>query len=89
MLNPELKHNKTPLNERIAQTVDGQATWADLGCDRKCGDCRHFPRRKTNLKPGEHEKRVCLKTKALLKKNSGIPAIPDNARACTYFEARS
>lgn len=67
------------LAERMAATLPGQITWADLSSQKRCASCRFFAAQK-----GKPDGR-CALVKAHTKK-PGVIFNGSLARACTKFE---
>lgn len=77
--------NPGPLTDRINATVSGQATWVDLGANRKCADCRFF---NLNADKKIPRKSDCTMTQRLARKKTS-PKFSRDARACPHFDARA
>lgn len=76
--------NPSALSERIAATVSGQATWADLSSSQRCKDCAFFNLNQNKKIP---KKSDCAMTQKLARKPQS-PKFSRDARACPHFSER-
>jgi hypothetical protein len=70
------------LAERMALTVEGQATWANPDMAAKCISCRHIQR---HVKPRPFKPDQC-KLVWLLTRRQGVPFDARKAIACSKYE---
>ncbi len=70
------------LQQRMAMTVEGQATWADPERGQKCSSCRHIQR---HQKPKPFRPDQC-KLVFLLTRRHGVPLDAKKAIACSKYE---